>query len=183
MTLARARRAGRVGGATLFALAIVAPHASAAGSVEDVQSTLVAISVMSLPITGLLVLLLLSMTTLLGRPSRSEPAAFHVTNLVVVVALLSFLGALLVPFVFVEGVSTTLTFAAVGVLDLLLVAGVFARYLLFRVPWAVVAGGVVATISVAWAAGVRRNVKSASAMAGRVRGPVIVFLLRRCGGG
>jgi hypothetical protein len=149
--LALAGRLGIVALTALGALAMAAPLATAAGTVEDVQSTLVSISVMSLPLTGLLVLAIYALPSLLGRPAVAEPTAFHLANIVVVTALLTLLGALLVPFVYVEGVSTTLSFAVIGVLDALLVAGIMARYLLFP-PWkAAVAGGLVAVITVSWA--------------------------------
>jgi hypothetical protein len=135
----------------LLALFLGAPLASGAGTAEDVQSTLVAISVLSLPLTGLLVLAIVTLLTFLEGYPVAEPVSFHMANVIVVTALLTFLDALLVPFVYVEGVSTTLSFALIGVLDLLLVAGIFARYLLLPVPRAAIAGGVVAGIAVAWA--------------------------------
>lgn len=135
----------------LLTLPLGAPLASGAGTVEDVHSTLVAISVMSLPLMGLLVLAIVTLLTFLERSPVAEPPSFHMANVIVVTALLTFLDALMVPFVYVEGVSTTLSFALIGVMDLLLVAGIFARYLLMPVPRAAIAGGVVAGITVAWA--------------------------------
>ncbi len=136
---------------SLGVLTIGSQLASAAGTVEDVQSTLVSISVMSLPLMGLLVLAIYALPSLMARPPTVEAPAFHLANLVVVTALLTFLDALLVPFVYVEGMSTTLSFAVIGILDLMMVAGVLARYLLLPTSQTAVAGGVVAIITVAWA--------------------------------
>lgn len=131
--------------------ALLAPTASAAtGAEPDLRPTLVAISIMSLPLTGLLVLLLVSLRPLLGLPYGTEPVGVHIASVLAATALLTFLGALLVPYLFLEGADTTLSFGAVGLLDALVALAVFRRYLLLPLPWASGSGMTVGLATVAW---------------------------------
>ncbi len=135
----------------LAILALLAPSASAAtGAVDDIRPTLVAISVLSLPLTGLLVLLLVSLRPILGLPYRTEPVGLHIADVLAATTLLTFLGALLVPYLFVEGADTTISFAVVGLLDALVALAVFRRYLLLPFPWAAGSGLTVGIATVAW---------------------------------
>jgi hypothetical protein len=134
--------------ASLLLLLLGSSIASAAGSSGDIRSTLVVISLLSLPLFGLVVLLIIALPEMLGRPYRFEPAGYHVANVLAVVFLLTFVDALLTPYVLVEGVNSTLSFVIVGVLDLMLVTGVFIRHLLFPLRWATAIGGAWAIIMV-----------------------------------
>lgn len=132
-------------------VALLAPTASAASGAEaDMKPTLAAISIMSLPLTGLLVLLLVSLRPLLGRPYDTEPLGLHIANVLAATSLLTFLDALLVPYLFIEGADTTASFAAVGLLDALVVLAVFHRYLLQPLPWAAGSGLAFGLTTVAW---------------------------------
>jgi hypothetical protein len=121
---------------------------SANDPIEDAKPTMVAISLLSLPIMGLIILLIIAIPAMLGRPYRVEPVGFHLANLLAVVFLLAFIDALLAPYVFAEGVDPALSFSVVGVLDMLIVTGVFVRYLLHPVNLATVIGTVLAVITV-----------------------------------
>lgn len=140
VNLGRPMTAGILLLATLIMVLSITPIASANDAVEDAKPTMVAISLLSLPIMGLIILLIIALPAMLGRPYRLEPAGYHVANVLAVVALLAFIDALLVPYVFVRGVDPTLSFAVVGVLDMLMVTGIFVRYLLFPVNWATAVG-------------------------------------------
>jgi hypothetical protein len=133
---------------TLILLILGTPIASASDPVEDAKPTVVAISLMSLPIIGLIVLLIVTLPAMAGRPYRVEPPGLHVANILTVVALLTFIDALMAPYVLSRGVDPTLSFAVVGVLDMLIVTGVFSRYLLFPVNWATAVGAALAIITV-----------------------------------
>lgn len=146
--LGRAGTSGIVLVTTLAVLALGSSIASANDPVEDAKPTIVAISLMSLPIIGLIVLLIVTLPAMAGRPYRVEPPGLHVANILTVVALLTFIDGLMAPYVFSRGVDPALSFAVMGVLDMLIVTGVFSRYLLFPVNWATAVGAALAIVTV-----------------------------------
>lgn len=124
------------------------------GSTGDIKPTIVVVTLLTLPLMGLMVLTIVAVPEIIGRPYRFEPMAFHIGNVLTLAFMLIFFDALVGPYAHVEGVDPTLSFSVVGVMSLLFATAVFHRYLLLPVPWATVAGGAIAihTVSrVYWA--------------------------------
>jgi hypothetical protein len=162
-------RSATFGSILVLALTLMAFGASlvTATSIADspLPETMVKISIVSMPLMGLLVLLLVYLPTLLGEDYPVEPVRFHLANILCVVTLLTFIDALLVPYLVVYKVDITISFALVGLLDLLLVFSVFYRYLALPLWWSSMAGGVIAITMVSWGIAVWENVSGSDLLA------------------
>jgi hypothetical protein len=98
-----------------------------------------------LPLVGAIVLILVALPPLLGRPYWRETPAFHIANTVTVTSLVTLLMALSVFYVVYEGSGRDVySLAAITVVATFLLSGLFVRYLLMRLLWATVTAGVMA---------------------------------------
>jgi len=106
------------------------------------------IYLIALPIMGSAVLLINTLPSLFGRPYRREPAAFHLANILTLSSVICLITVILVTNAIQPGVDTTISLATIGVLGLLIIIGLFVRYLLLPIQWATIAGGAIATLIV-----------------------------------
>ena len=123
---------------------------AAADTPMDIAEDLMVISLMSMPLFGLFVLLALSLPPLLHLDYPIVPVRFHLANVLVVTALLTFVDALIVPYLVQGGGELTLVLAMGGLANLAVCTTVFHRHLSFPLPWAAGVGGAFALVSVAW---------------------------------
>jgi len=132
---------------------IVLMMGSSVASAEDKFSviSLTAICLISLPIMTAAVLIIIALPELLGRAYRREPATFHIANVITVTSVITFIIILGVAYSLSIRSNTTLAFATIGVVVLLIVNGIFVRYLHLSFPWATIAGGAVAILTVSLA--------------------------------
>lgn len=136
--------------ATLIVLLAGTSIASADGVEEDVEPTVLNITLMFMPLMGILIVSIMALPAILGRPYRVEPPDLHIANILVTVTFLALLDTLLVPYVFVKEVDPNLAFALVGVLQMLIATGIFHRYLLIPVNWAIVTATAFSIIYFIW---------------------------------
>jgi hypothetical protein len=103
------------------------------------------IFLIALPIIGAASLLIYALPALLGRSYWREPPAFHIANVLTVSSLITVIATILI-FLSLTGGADPLTLITLGVLTLLMVTGIFVRYLLLPLPWAATGAGSVAII-------------------------------------
>ena len=106
------------------------------------------IYLIALPIMGSAVLLINTLPSLFGRPYRREPAAFHLANILILSSVICLITVILVTNAIQPGVDTTISLATIGVLGLLIIIGLFVRYLQLPIQWASIAGGAIAILIV-----------------------------------
>jgi hypothetical protein len=108
-----------------------------------------AIYVVLLPMVGAIVLLLVALPPLLGRPYWRERPSFHLANTVATTSLVTLLMALFVFYLLYEvSGSRTYPVAAFAAFSTFLLTGVLARYLLMPLPWATVSAVALACVMV-----------------------------------
>ncbi len=134
----------------LLGLIIHASPSVAATSIEDPYYDLVRAAVLFIPLKGILLLGVISLISVLDRERAPEPPWFHISNILAVVALISFMEALYTPFAFLDTQNTTTSFAVLAVVSTLLLAFVFSRYLLFPVWVSGLVGALFAGLSILW---------------------------------
>lgn len=140
----------RVGTLLLVTLHPFLSSTAAADTPMDIAEDLMVISVMSLPLFGLFILLALSIPPLLRRDYPVEPVRFHLANVLAATALLTFIDAMIVPYLVQGGGELTLVLALGGIANLAVCITVFQRHLSWPLPWAAMVGGAFALVSVAW---------------------------------
>jgi hypothetical protein len=128
---------------------MVSPLASAS-STEDPYHDLVQATILLIPLRGILLLGAISLLTALDKERACETPSFHMANILAVVALISFMESLYWPFVLLDLQSTTLSFAVLAVVSVLLHTLVFSRYLLFPFWLSGLVGALLAGLSVVW---------------------------------
>ncbi len=134
----------------LLGLIVLASPSVAATSIEDPYYDLVRAAVLFIPLKGILLLGVISLLAVLDKERAPEPPWFHISNILAVVALMSFMEALYTPFAFLDTQNTTTSFAVLAVVSILLLTFVFSRYLLFPVWVSGLVGALFAGLSILW---------------------------------
>ncbi len=140
------------GGVPLVLLAwisLVSPTASAT-SISYPFNDLVRAAVLTIPFRGILVVSIVAVYYIYSKDPPSEPAWFHISNILVAILLLTLIYAFTAPFAFLNLQNTTFAFTVLGLAILLLYTQVFSRYLLFPLAISAGIGAAFATLSILW---------------------------------
>lgn len=142
-----------IGGTTFLSLLAILASGTSLVSAEDTVVTPDPASVflIALPLMGLAVLLLAALPALLHRPYAREPSAVHMAKVMALSSVVSLLTTLIVTHSFWPGYDSTVSLSVSGVVALLLMTGLYLRYLLIPFPWAMLAGGTMAVVCVSLA--------------------------------
>jgi hypothetical protein len=152
-----------IGGTLLLSLlAMLASGTSLVSAADTVETPDPAsVFLIALPVVGLAVLLLAALPALLHRPYMREPPAVHMAKVAALSSVISLLTTLVVSHAYWPGYDSTVSLSVTGVVTLLLMTGLYLRYLLMPFPWAVLAGGAMAVICVSLAYAVMEAPSSA----------------------
>jgi hypothetical protein len=148
-----ALRPMNVAGMGLLSMFIITLLGTTVASAEESRflPSLSAIYIITLPVMGTVVLLIVLVPEMLGRRYHRERPAFHIANILAASSIITFLTARGISYAIMPGLNTTVNLSVLGVLSLLISTGLFARYFMIPIPWAAVAGSAIAVITVSLA--------------------------------